>query len=337
MKSIGLLLTFSIFVSANCVNAQDKPTKNSKEDVVVEKELAAVKEQEAQLQKLQQELQQANAEVAARATQLQAMKKVLAAQKKQAEAAQQQVAVAHQQAQKQRKLAEESLLQADKAMAEAQHAKRSQELGIHQYKALLEFAEKRQGPEHAYSQALRAQLNSLEMELARMSAEYGPGHPKVAQAKQQIEMVQSQLKKMNPEANNVSREVALLKEDAAANTKALQANLERAHADALSADPEAAEKLRAQVAALNEAWHRAAVGTRRELAAKENVELLQLRRTQELLEMQKRLLSAQNVAKNPVVRGRSVEPVNTAERFDRLEQKLDRIASLLEELVDRKE
>lgn len=333
MKSIGLLLTFSMLVSASCVNAQDQPAKNPENNVVVEGKHASITQQKQKLLELQKKLAQANAQVAARAEQLQALEQALVAQKKQAEVALKQAALANQQAQTQRKRAEESLVRVDQAMAEAQQAKQSQEIG--QYKALLHLAERKQGPEHAYSQAVRTQLNSLEVELAQMSKVLGPSHPKVAQTKQKIEAVQSQLKKMTPEALNISKEVAILKERTASNRSEIQKRIETARAKAINR-PETAEKLQSQVAELFETWQRANIGTRLELAAKENAELLQRRRTQELLEMQNRLLSAQNVAKNPVVRG-YYKPANTDERFKRLELKLDKIASLLEKLVDAKE
>ena len=354
MKFMKLLLAISIVSSAATANAQDKPAKQSA-DVVVEGKNASVVVLEKQLKTLQAELEKVRAEAVLRAQQLQAKEQALAEGEKQIASVRRDALLAHEQFERAQKAAAESMMQADKAKAEAEKARLSQELGIGQFKAMLQLVEKKQGPEHAYSQQLKVQLMKLESELARMSQEYGPQHPKVVQTKKEVEAVQSQLQKVDPEVTTGSDKLSPRRDNSAGKVTNLGELIAEAEMNNFLTNPEkmaklqgriADETVKAQLSALNasraaaervRALYEQQLVSRQELAEQDNAVAMQLRRTQEMLEMQKRLLSAENVARSPVVAGRNVKADNSAERFDRLEQKLDRIASLLEKLVETKE
>lgn len=359
-KLVKLLVAVCISGSATHVTGQDKPAEQP--EVVVEGSNVAVEELKQQLKSVRAELEKVTAQAALRAQQLEAKERALVEHERQIATVKQEARLAEEQIKSAKKAAAESMMQAEKARVEAEKAKveaakalLTQELGISQYKAMLQYVEKKQGPEHAYSQQLKVQLMQLENELATMSQQYGPGHPKVQQAKEKAKILKTQLEKAKPQDPIVSGKAAQLKEDAFVNLNAIEQAIAEAQGKNLRNDPEAVEKLRGQIAdeavkaqlsALNEsrlaaerarALYSQSIVSRKELAEQDNAVAMQLRRTQEMLEMQKRLLSAQNVANVAVVTERNVKPDNSAERFDRLEQKLDKIASLLEKLVDVKE
>lgn len=351
MKIVKLLLIFSIMGAATGVTAQEKAAE--KLNVIVEGKIASVEVLKKQLGALRAELEKATAKADAHAEQLKAKELVLVEYEEQITAAKRQATLAEQQAAKAKKAAQQSLMRADKALAEAEHAKVSQELGIGQYKALLQLVEQKQGPEHAYSQRLKAELMDLEAELAVLSQQFGPMHPKVQQVKDKAKVLESQLHKASPQVKSVTGRATELKKRSAVELKAVEKALSHAHQLNLRADPAAAEKLRTQIAdatmkaqlsALNEsrkaaeqtrALYEKQFASRRELAEQESAVAMQLQRTQEMLEMQKRLLSAEKVAEKAVVTGRLIKLDKTEEHFDRLEQKLDKIGALLEKLIDK--
>lgn len=360
MKFMKLLLAISIVSSAPSVKAQDEPAEKS--DVVIEGKHVAVEVLEKQLQTLQAELEKARAEAVLRAEQLQAKERALVEHEKQMAGIKREAEMAEKQIERARKAAEESMLQVEKAKMEAEKAKMeaekarlTQELGIEQYKAMLQLVEKKQGPDHAYSQQLKAKLTALEQELAAMSKKLGSQHPHVVQTRKRLESMQLQMKDPGPSDLVVSGKAQQVEDKAQAALSAVEAVLAGAKGVNLATNPEAAEKLRARIAdetvkaqlsALAEsraaaertrALYEQQLVSRKELAEQENAVALQLRRTQEMLEMQKRLLSAENLSGNAVVMGHYIKPDSSAERFDRLEQKLDKIASLLEKLVEAKE
>lgn len=358
MKFVKPLLIFSMIISANYANAQDEPAKQSA-GAVVEGKNVSVAVMQKQLKALEAELEKVQAEAVRHAQQLQSQEQALAKRDEVITQAKQQALQARKQVEQAKQVAEDSVREAElaiaKALAEAVQAKASQELGIGQYKALLQLAEKKQGPEHAYSQQLKMQLMKLETELAAISQQYGPGHPKVQQTKEQAKMLAAQLKKIKPEATVVFGQPNKFMESPVANLKAIEEALAKVHWQNLRTNPEAAEELRARIAdesvkaqlsALNESRMEAErvrslyerqIVSRGEVAAKENAVAMQLRRTQEMLEMQKRLLSAENVARTPVVAARNINAGGSIDRFERLEQKLDKIASLLEKLIGAEE
>ncbi len=367
VKFIRLILAISIVSSATSVTAQDKPAEQP--EVVVEGSNDAVVELKQQLQSVRAELEKVTAQAALRAQQLEAnaqqleaKQRALVEQERQIAAVKQEARLAEEQIKSAQKAAAESMMQAEKARVEAEKAKveaakalLTQELGIPQYKAMLHYVENKQGPEHAYSQQLKLQLMELEQELAKMSQQLGPQHPKVVQTMQQLKDVRSQLKKVDAKPGVPVVLGHRLSGSAVGNSAADEKSNVVVEGRNLLADPEAMEKLRdqiadeamqAQLSALDESraaaerarqLYEQQLVSRRELAEQEGAVALQLRRTQEMLEMQKRLLSAQNVANVAVVAGHRIKPENTEERFDRLEQKLDKIASLLEKLVETKE
>lgn len=352
MKFVKLLLIISIVGSVSLANAQEEPAKSSEKPVVVEGKPLSVKQQ---LKVLQVELQKVQAEAVLRAQQLKEKEQILAQREKMMAEAKRQEMLAREQAQQAAKVAEdrvkEAQLAAAKAMAEAMETKVSQELQIGQYQALLQLVEKKQGPEHAYSQQLKYRLMQLESELAEISQKYGPRHPKVQQVKEKAKLLEAQLAKLKPEATNVSGKAVQLKKGAVADINAIEKAL--AEARMMQNDSEAVETLRgqigedvwkAQLARLNESSAAAArarelykknIMSRQEMAERENAVAMQLRRTEEMLEMQKRVLSAEYVAEGADAMGRYIQADQSGERFDRLEQKLDKIASLLEKMIDK--
>lgn len=353
MKFIKLMLMFSMAISASFANAQDEPAQESV-DAVVDGRRSSTEVMAKQLKTLKAELEKVQAEAVRHAQLLQQKERALAEREAQIASAKKQASLAQQQYERAREAAAESMLRADKAMAEAEQAKVSQELGIGQYKALLQLVEKKQGPEHAYSRQLRTELMNLERELATISQQYGPGHPKVRLVKEQARVLAAQLEKTKPKATVVSGKATQLQESSVANLNAIKEALAEVEGQDLRTNPEAAEKLRARIAdqtvkaqlsALNEtrleaermrSLYEKQFVSRGELAAKENAVAMQLQRTQEMLEMQKRLLNAQELAGNTVAVGRLFQPSTTEERLGRLEEKVDRIAGLLEKMLERK-
>lgn len=100
------------------------------------------------------------------------------------------------------------------------------------------------------------------------------------------------------------------------------------------------EELKSHVEMIRQ--ERAKLDTLMKLADKEKAMVLQNRRTDEMLEMQDRLkrsqaLLEQRYAKQATFKFADVakKSASTDKRFDRLEQKLDKIAGLLEKMIER--
>ena len=253
VKFIRLILAISIVSSATSVTAQDKPADPP--EVVVEGSQDAVGELKQQLKSVRAELEKVTTLAALRAQQLEANAQQLEAkqrammeQERQIAAVKQEARLAEEQIKNAQKAAAESMMQAEKARVDAEKARLTQELGIAQYKAMLQYVEKKQGPNHAYSQQLKAQLMELEQSLAEMSLQFGPQHPNVVQRRKKVEAVHQQLRKVDPASTAPAEHEQQIKARSSANVQTLEKALAEAKMIEQTRNPEALEKLRSQIA-----------------------------------------------------------------------------------------
>ncbi len=169
---------------------------------------------------------------------------------------------------------------------------------------------------------LSEQIASLNLELARAKTQYGARHPRVLDLQRRLALLvdffNRQQAKVTPEAALKKRYEAL---------RSLEESLDKLeHREEL-------ERYRRDISA-----ERADLETRLKLADKGAVGLLQAKRTREMLEMRQRLDQAQALAEDRAKTGggASGDAMKTVlGRMDKLESKLDRIATLLERLVDK--
>lgn len=251
--------------------------------------------------------------------------------------------------------------------AEAQvRAEKQMQAQLAQLKDMLAAVESRVGKEHAYAASLRQQTAELQATLQISAQKYGPKHPKVLAMKKQLAVVKNTMerevnKARREELDKASAELEEAKQKLGPRhprVKAMEAEVK-----ALSGKPLSAGDLKDQLAsrmnALRELEKQMAASVYkgqfeeyRKLAAREREEVeaklkltekdrskaLQDKRTQEMLLMQDRLARATQLAEGAANRARVGQDAAMKmldKRMGQVEQKLDRIANLLEKLLDK--
>lgn len=218
---------------------------------------------------------------------------------------------------------------------------------------MLKSVQAKQGSEHAYAQTLRKVLSDryvqLQAELNRSASLYGAKHPRVLALRKQVEALDAQAAELKN---------AQSKQRSKANVRKMQDDdMVAAHKQKLAALKELAAviqnseyKQQLEGYKLKVEKERADLETRMKLVEKGNArkEAAQSTRLKQMLEMEERLKRAESL----LSRGRDAFMVPgdagagpdrvavgaskaTGQRFDRLEQKLDKIASLLEKMIER--
>ncbi len=234
-------------------------------------------------------------------------------------------------------------------MAEGQLVRRQ----VLQLSDMLKSVQAKQGSEHAYAQTLRKVLSDeyvrLQAELNRSASLYGAKHPRILALRKQVEALA---------AHAAELKNAQSKQRSKANVRKMQHDdMVAAHKQKLAALKELAAviqkseyKQQLEGYKLEVEKERADLETRMKLVEKGNArkEAAQSTRLKQMLEMEERLKRAESL----LSRGRDAFMVPgdagagpdgvavgsskaTGQRFDRLEQKLDKIASLLEKMIER--
>lgn len=319
-------LCLVLLSSSGTLLGQDKSSETQKKSL------------EAEIQKLQSQLEQSRAQYEALQAELSNREKAI--RDTQVKAQQSQDKALHR------------LKQVQEALNRAQIEKAEAKLNSKQQVAdLLKSVESTQGRHHAYANAIRDQLSAetvrLQAELARSTAAYGPKHPRVQELMQKLNAMKAELAVVLPPDKDADQAKRLKEQGALKNRLAYLRKAE----EALKGDYEGhLKKYMSQIA-----QDRAKLETKLKLAEKEAIATLQDQRTSELIEMQNRLkrslelvsrdyyLHTTGAASDAAQAKAKTKAADVAEnqatnkRFDRLEQKLDRIAALLEKLVGRQE
>lgn len=264
---------------------------------------------------------------------------------------------------------------AEAALTDAHNAsERAAAARLNQLTDMLAAVESRVGKEHAYAASLRKQLMAQAADLqaagATLAAQYGPKHPKVLHLKEQIEAIKRKADVYSDPAegqrdvmDRLRAELSKTRKDYGSNhsrvkqlaeqLKALEHDLADKQKGEYKRQMEdrmtALRDLELQIA---ESVHREQLGGYREKMAREREELqaklkltekqrskdLQEKRTQEMLLMQERLARATALAQGAGNQASAVQDSAMKmldKRMGKVEQKLDRIADLLEKLLDK--
>ena len=217
---------------------------------------------------------------------------------------------------------------------------------------MLKSVEAKQGSEHAYAQTLRKVLSEkyvrLQAELNRSANLYGAKHPRIIALRKQVEALEARVaEQRNAQSKQLSKANArkMHHDDmVAAHEQKLAALKELAAAIQKSAYKKQLEAYKFEIEK-----ERAFLETRMKLAENGNSrkEIAQSTRLKQMLEMEERLKRAESLSRErdafmvPGDTGAGPDGVAvgpskaTEKRFDRLEQKLDKIASLLEKMIER--
>jgi len=216
------------------------------------------------------------------------------------------------------------------------------------YAAALEATTQQLGPKHPKALALQKQLVAVKKAAARQDQKLRGGEVDAMQSRAaaltaQLDESRQKFGKNHPRVKQLTDELAALDRRLSVNSRS-EAKLKQQLADRM----DALKDLERQLAESAHKDHfddyrervareRAELGAKLKLAEQQRSSVLQDKRTQEMLVMQERLANATRLADQSVAQVRSSQSSAIKaldKRMASVERKLDRIADLLEKMLD---